>query len=385
MKKIGIVTYPNIEDGKGRFLQAYTLYSAIRELGYEPEILNYIPKGLKRSFSVKRMLKTILENPDKIYGYIGAFKRLAFGKAQKKKKQRSILKYKIFIEQNIKNWSNQSLTENDLKQTMGQYDAFVCGSDQIWNPYFTCGQDENYYLVFAPYEKRIAYAASMGTVQIDENLLKESIEKISNIKYCSVREKDTRDLLSKNSNMQITQVCDPTFLMERKWWDKLASAPKLGYGYVLTFLFDNNPKPRKMANKIAKERGLRVVSIQEGLSDIFGNTIRMNGLGPEEFVSLFKNAEFICTQSFHGTVLSLIFQKNFLVFDRSEKGQVDGLVMRIENLLREVGLEERIVCNEKITSIGEINYKAVEEKIDIQRLKSKKFLSDALRNACEED
>lgn len=385
MKKVGIVTYPNIEDGKGRFLQAYTLYSAVKELGYEAEILNYFPEGLNRSFSVKRMLKAILEDPSKIYGYVCTFKHKIFGKIQQKNKQNSILKYKKYIKENIKGWSEQFLSASDLRQIVHGYDAFICGSDQIWNPYFTCGQDENYYLQFAPYKKRIAYAASMGTVQIDENLLQESINRISNIKYCSVREKDTRDLLSQKSNLHITQVCDPTFLMERDWWDNLASAPKLEYGYVLTFLFDNNPEPRKMANKIAKERGLRVVSIQEGLSDVFGKTIRMSGLGPEEFVSLFKNAEFVCTQSFHGTVLSLIFQKDFLVFDRSEKGQVDGLVMRIGNLLREVGLEERVVHNEEVASIGEINYKAVEEKLDIQRLKSKKFLNDALRSACEED
>lgn len=385
MRKIGIITYPDIEDGKGRFLQAYALYSAIKEMGYSPEILNYVPAGFERTFSAKRILKTVFREPAKIYGYFLAAKGKIFNILQKKKKQAGKLKYKAFINKNMDFASEHVLTADDLKQMAGQYDAFVCGSDQIWNPYFSCGQDENYYLKFAPYEKRIAYAASMGTVQIEDTLLQESVKKISGLRYCSVREPDTKKLLSKWCDFPVTQVCDPTFLMDRVWWDNLAAAPRLKVRYVLTFLFDNNPEPRKMAHRIAREKGLKVVSIQEGLGDVFRNTLKLSGLGPEEFVSLFKNAEYICTQSFHGTVLSLIFNKEFFVFDRSEGGQVDGLIMRISNLLREVGLEERIIRKGSAVSAEKIDYKKIEERLSAQRQRSKQYLSDALKNVCEEE
>lgn len=151
---------------------------------------------------------------------------------------------------------------------------------------------------------------------------------------------------------------DPTFLMSRTWWLKLANELPRKKPYVLTFLFDNNPKPRKAAKEIAKKLNCEVVSIPETLEDLLWNAKKETGIGPQEFVSLFRNAAYVCTQSFHGTVLSLIYNKPFLVFDRSEAGQVDGLILRIENLLKTVGLESRIVRGDETFP---------EEKIDFEK------------------
>lgn len=379
-KKIGLITYPRIEDGKGRFLQAYALYTAINELGYDVEIINYYPYAWRNKRRLIDKIGTFLKKPD-IGEYYFILKKKYLRKRKKNIVAQSKNNYLLYINKNINYNINEIKDHLFLMENIDKFDAFVCGSDQIWNPHFSCGVDPNYYLSFAPKNKRIAYAASIGTHNVSKDKLNKCVDKILEISYRSVRERSTKIMLSTKYNMKIEQVCDPTILMEKKWWDMLAGERNIKEKYLLMFLFDNNPLPRIFAEKIANLKGLRLICVSEEILDEKKYDMYYD-MGPEYFVSLFKYAEYVITQSFHGTVLSLLFNKQFLVFDRSEKYELDGLILRISDLLETVGLNDRIV--ENLTDFylpNDINFKECNETLYNERIRSLKYLNKVLNAA----
>lgn len=379
-KKIGLITYPRIEDGKGRFLQAYALYTAINELGYDVEIINYYPYAWRNKRRLIDKIRTFLKKPD-IGEYYFILKKKYLRKRIKNIVAQSKNNYLLYINKNINYNVNEIKDHLFLMENIDKFDAFVCGSDQIWNPHFSCGVDPNYYLSFAPKNKRIAYAASIGTHNVSKDKLNKCVDKILEISYRSVRERSTKIMLSTKYNMKIEQVCDPTILMEKKWWDMLAGERNIKEKYLLMFLFDNNPLPRIFAEKIANLKGLRLICVSEEILDEKKYDMYYD-MGPEYFVSLFKYAEYVITQSFHGTVLSLLFNKQFLVFDRSEKYELDGLILRISDLLETVGLNDRIVDN--LTDFylpNDINFKECNEILYNERIRSLKYLNKVLNAA----
>ncbi len=379
-KKIGLITYPRIEDGKGRFLQAYALYTAINELGYDVEIINYYPYAWRNKRRLIDKIGTFLKKPD-IGEYYFILKKKYLRKRKKNIVAQSKNNYLLYINKNINYNINEIKDHLFLMENIDKFDAFVCGSDQIWNPHFSCGVDPNYYLSFAPKNKRIAYAASIGTHNISKDKLDKCVDKILEISYRSVRERSTKIMLSTKYNMKIEQVCDPTILMEKKWWDMLAGERNIKEKYLLMFLFDNNPLPRIFAEKIANLKGLKLICVSEEILDEKKYDMYYD-MGPEYFVSLFKYADYVITQSFHGTVLSLLFNKQFLVFDRSEKYELDGLILRISDLLETVGLNDRIV--ENLTDFylpNNINFKECNETLYNERIRSLKYLNKVLNAA----
>ena len=375
-KRIGIITYPRIEDGKGRFLQAYALSQALLSMGYDNEIINYLPEEWTIKHSLFAKFKKFLQHPS-LSDITTVIKRLFIMPTVKE--DESIKKYKTFIEENVPYSLELHPTKEQL--CLLDFDAWICGSDQIWNPNFAVGRDDAYYLQFAPKEKRIAYAASMGTLSVtDSQLLKQS-QWIKSIPYLSVREVGTQKLLDKY-DICAEHVCDPTFLMPPKWWDEFACQRLIEEDYLLLFVFDNNPLPRESADIIAKEKGKKIVCISNYISDQnkYGT---VQSLGPKEFVSLFKYADYICTQSFHGVVLSVLFNKSFEAFDRSGSGGLDGQLLRIRDLLDTLDLAKRIGAGD-VDCIDlynqPIDYEKVNVLIEAQRQDGLRYLNRALED-----
>lgn len=377
---VGIITYPRLEEGKGRFLQAYALYTAVKNLGYTPELLNYYPEEWTAKRNVFDKIRHFVRKPN-IWAYRKIIKCKICEKRNKNRMEIAINKYKDFLKKNTGYDCNCVISKEELCKK--RYDAWICGSDQIWNPFFSVGVDSAYYLQFAPKNKRISYAASMGTLNIHDDLLIKQKDWISRITYISVREKGTKEMLKNQFDISAEQVCDPTFLMERTWWNDFGNKRIIKDKYLLLFLFDENPLPRKIAEKIADERKLKIVCISGNFKDSKRYTV-LYELGPLEFVSLFRYADYVCTQSFHGTVLSVIFNQQFLAFDRNGKGEVDGLLLRIQDLLHSLGLEERIIKKgEKRKKFPEIDFREANKRLDESRIKGLGFLKNALENVVE--
>jgi hypothetical protein len=384
MKKVGIITYHDIADGKGRFLQAYALYSAIKSLGYDAEIIDYYPDLIVASRAPfwKKIFLAISDH-NRLRKYFAKSLHMIMKRKYRSNFLRKRELYNDYIKKNIKITPKKFFGRKSVLGNDWQYDAYVCGSDQIWNPYFQ-GTDKTYYLDFAPTEKRIAYAPSLGTIEIDEERKKLLKENIKAIPFISVREKSGAKLVEGLIGRNIIDVLDPTLLMNRKWWKEMAGSELPEKPYLLTFFFDNSLYPRKVAKKIAKKHGFEIVNIPDSFLDIFSRSKKEITIGPERFVNLFMNASFICTQSFHGLVLSLIFEKSFYVFDR--KVFDAGMFSRIKDLLEIVHLEDRILIYEqKIpNAIMVDNYVEVNRLLEKKRKESLSFLSDSLNKASED-
>lgn len=379
MKKIGIITYPQIEAGKGRFLQAYALYSAVMDLGYEAEIINYQPEMFYKKRSVGYFLRRILHDPKLFIQYLSKARRKRF-EAQKAKLFRGAAEsYETFIEKNIHYDMGAIVKEETLIEIGAKYDALICGSDQIWNPHYF-GMNEVYYLHFVKDEKKIAYAASIGTLQLQQNEIDFLADHIRKIKYPSVREASAQSFLKNTCGIALDAVCDPTFLMPRAWWNSLAKSPNSDE-YILVFLFDDNKEPRKFAEKLAFLYRLNIVTIVERKMDLKGKGEKATDTNPSEFTGYFRNAKYIVTQSFHGTVLSLIYNKEFFVFGRQR--DKEDLMLRIEDLLDIYNLKSRMLTTYKEDVPEKIDYGAVNIIMEAQRKNGLSFLKKSLFEATE--
>jgi hypothetical protein len=382
MKKIGIVTYKDIADGKGRFLQAYALYSAIQNLGYDTEIIDYYPQQIEdiNNNRISR-LKRFIKNPKRWPGYIAKLQKIIMEKKYSNSFKIKRELYEKFINDNIKlsekYYGYKSLVNGELS-----YDAYVCGSDQIWNPNFQ-GLDPAYYLKFAQNSKRIAYAPSIGTTIIDNKQREIMKQNLKGMTHLSVREKSGVAIIADITRKDVKNVLDPTLLLPIEWWEDFAGKEIPEKPYVLTFLFDNNKHPRKIAKEIADKYGYDVVSIPNSFSDLFFKGNKEISIGPERFVNLFKNSSFICTQSFHGVILSLIYNKQFFVFNRETKGTRTSIFTRISELLEMLGLESRIMRDGEALSknIEKIDFTKANLVLEEKRQESLTYLRNALSEA----
>lgn len=384
-KKIGMITYPDIADGKGRFLQAYALYNAISGLGYEVEIIDYKRKSEEtRIQKLLRYIKTVSFKDILEYFHVKNERRKMSLIREERKRQR--LEYEEFIKQNI-NMSPLITDIDTLSKYAEKFDAIVCGSDQIWNPYYW-GKDKTYYADFVEEKKRIAYAASIGTTNVDENNLNLIGKYIRQMNAISVREESAHEMLKKECNIDAKVVVDPTFLMSSEWWNQYADEKSEIEGkYILTFFFDNSTRCRKFADRLSEKHNLPIVNIPETSMDLKHGNKLYPCLGPKKFASMFKNAEYIVTQSFHGVVLSILFRKKFFVLDRETNYAVSGLISRISDMLKRFDLEERIIKGTEELSIidNNIDYNKKYEIINKWANESKAFLQNSIEEvvSCE--
>ena len=377
-KKVGIITYPDIADGKGRFLQAYALYSAISEQGYEVEIIDYRKKQEETKWQrLVRHIKTVSVKDIIVYFYVKKERKRCSVISEERKKQRK--EYENFIANNI-NMSMVITNHDELKKYAKKFDAIVCGSDQIWNPYYW-GKDSAYYASFVEPQKRISYAASIGTTEVDDKNMNVIGNYIGQMKFVSVREESASEMLKSKCGVDATVVVDPTFMMSSDWWNEYASEERVLDGkYILTFFFDNGTKCRDFAKKLSEKHNMPIINIPETSMDLTGNNTIFPCLSPKGFASLFRNAEYVITQSFHGVVLSIIFRRKFFVLDRETNYNVSGLISRINDMLHRFGLEKRIINGtEELTLIDEeIDYDEKYKIINQKAEEGRQYLNTAI-------
>ena len=261
-----------------------------------------------------------------------------------------------------------------LEDLVDEYDFFVIGSDQVWNPEF---EVPGRFLDFAPPEKRIAYAASIAISELPEKFHETYRKKILEMPHVSIREKEGCDIVEKLTGKRPLHVLDPVFLLSADEWRKLEKRPawlnKKIYdnGYLLAYFF--NGKPPKEVHELSKKLNLPVIS----LLDL--NNFNYYANGVEEFLYLFNHATFICTQSFHGTAFASIFERPFIVY---RVGNIrTKRLSRVSSLLELFGLDDRITdidLNIDLQDPLKIDFNHCEEVLPIERKKAFKFLSDAL-------
>lgn len=237
--------------------------------------------------------------------------------------------------------------EDMAKASKTEYDAVVVGSDQLWLPSNVMA--DYYTLNWVPEDvKKIAYATSFGIGSIPAKYKKVYSQYLKRINYLSARETSGQDVIKELTGRDVQLVNDPALLLDANGWNEVVDEkPLVQEEYVFCYFMGNNPEQRDFVKRLAKEKGLKVVALlhldQYIASDEDYVDIAPWHVSPADFVNLVKNAECVCTDSFHGTVFSIIYSRTFYTFKRFNKKASLSTNTRITSLLTRLGLMSRLV------------------------------------------
>ncbi len=222
-----------------------------------------------------------------------------------------------------------------LSDQIKQYDYCVVGSDQVWNPHF--GNYHQFFLGFAPEEKRLSYAASISTMEIPAEEHDFFVQGLKGMKTLSVREQAGADLIEQLTGRKAEVHLDPTLLLTADEWRSVSRRPTWYHGgeYLLTYFLGRRPA---QIDAIAEELGLTVVNLLD--EEVYEHYVT----GVDEFLWAIEHASLVYTDSFHGSVFSILFQTPFVVCDRVGTGKGDvseKMGSRLDTLLGYFGFEDR--------------------------------------------
>lgn len=267
-------------------------------------------------------------------------------------------------------------------------DIFIAGSDQVWNPF---GTEDAYFFNFVPSRNvKIAYAASIGTNSVSQAYLEHVVPLLNRFDFISVREESAKEILQPHVDKPIKVVLDPTLLLTHDEWDKIAVQPAVPQPYIFVYMLGEKREHRRLIKKYAKTLGLKIVFLPHvhfrfNPADCFFADYNLYDVGPREFVGLIKNAEMVITDSFHGCVFSIIYQKKFWALKRHKDSEKENMNSRLYTLFDSLGLRDRLIDDESAEydakSLNrQIDYSQVEANLDALRKDSSDFLLNAIKS-----
>jgi hypothetical protein len=370
--KVGILTL-HVGDNFGGVLQAYALQETVKQLNAGcVEIINY-----KEPYLIDKFKLIVINKSSSIKFIISFIDNMLF------------IPYRYLAKIRYKSFRNKYMNLSSVKyfnsKDINGYDAYIVGSDQVWNNELV-KDDATFLLDFcAKSKKKIAYAASLGNSNVIGKQLDWLKKYINNIDYISVREDSAKKIISSLTKKEVVHVLDPTLVADRKVWDNLIKVAKFKTPYLLLYRIYANDELYDVANRIARQFHLKVIYIHYWCNNVkvldysikpykygFKN---VRSAGPKDFITLLKNANFIVTNSFHGTAFSIIFNKNFIAVPDKERGN------RLTSLLNMFKLSERIITSHKQVLENfnfEVDYKTANEILNREKEKSFEFLKNAL-------
>ena len=366
-RKILTLTCHNVYN-HGATLQQLALLKQLEAMGFEAETINYTPDYLNQHFKwtkvsnaffaknvLLKMLYWVLKFPSNLWN-----------------RQRK-WRFDAFESKTLRIHPGKYTSNEALKNNLPEADAYICGSDQVWNSYFQNGKDPAFYLDFVPQDKlKISYAASFAIDAIDPTLQDFVREKINRLDWVSVREASGVQLVQDLGIENVTQVLDPVFLVEPAYWESFVKP--FTARYIFVYDFDTNVTLHEFALQQAKARGLQIYTVNNNIRYADKNFYMH---GPDIFLSLVHGAELVLTNSFHALSFSLIFQKPFMVFNRAEK-----INTRMRDLLVLFNLEYLLVDKSVEFNYNSFNmdYSSINYIMETKIFESKLFLNKALQN-----
>lgn len=373
MKSIGIITIHKINN-YGSVLQAYALQKVCEDLGYKVEIIDYdFPNNFHQNNKYANVSDTQPNEPKLI--------KALFAK--------SLVKQHKGISSFVKKYQNLSSNKyhkvEDFTANPPSYDVYITGSDQLWSPRH-CNGDPAFMLYFAPDNAlKISYAASIGSNAIPEELKKAYIELLSRYKHISVRENTGADVIRSLIGRDATVVLDPTLLLNREEWNKIATPKRLVKKkyilcYFLNYTFNAFPYVDELARDMQKQTEYEIVRVARPPHKLsFINTTYQIGASPEEFLALVRDAEMVLTTSFHGTAFAVNYGKPVftVVQDRNASDS------RQVSLMHNLGLDKQVLSiKDKFPMASEAHYDVDNEQIVLNKLRldSKRYLEKALKD-----
>lgn len=284
-----------------------------------------------------------------------------------------------------KHFSPICLGYNNLVEYSKKYSAILTGSDQLWSP---SGLPTNFYnLMFASDNTlKISYASSFGTSKIPFYQKKRTRQFLNRINYISVREISGKKIIKELTGKDVPVVVDPTLLLTKDEWAKIIPVKKIyDEPYILAYLLGTSKTHRARVLELSKKINLKIVALHHldqyvKADDGFGDYTPAN-IGAEEFVNLVRHASFVCTDSFHGSIFSIIHHKQFITFNRYSDNAIVSKNTRIDSLFSNLGIINRRYKNDLFNEIQEpLNFTIIDEKLDNLRNESEKYLDKAFKS-----
>lgn len=371
MKKVAIMTWSHYQN-YGTSLQVTASTYTIQKLGYDVDVINYIPHGRlvtavdysDISYYTRKLASKIKNVSNKPYN--DEVKKNSFNE---------------FISKHIK-LTKEYKTDSDLFQLNNQYDSFVCGSDQIWAPSI---YNSKYFLDFVEdTDKIVAYAPSIGLSKIEDKYVRNRMkENINRFKHLSIREEQGKELIKELCGKEATVVLDPSLLLSSEEWNKMAVPTNQKAPYILCYFLGNNKESWKHVEKLSKKINIPLKIIPVFSRDFNRGHDVEKGVGPGEFLDLVRNASFVCTDSFHGTTFSVIYEKPFFTYERFSSKDKNNQNSRIYNILKLLGLEERLIKDDSFINQDPLvcSYTEANEKLEAKKRESINYLSNALNKS----
>lgn len=395
MKKTAIVSC-YFQHNYGSMLQAYATQMVLDKLGYDNETINI--SGLNHEIKRSKYIyfaKAALTS-DFLLSKIGMIKNVLMKKLMKNEYSSCAeLRNRRFDEFSRKYFRLSE--EYGSKKVLGKicrdrYATVLVGSDQLWLPGNIAA--DYYTLNFVPEDvNTIAYATSFGQAQLPSDSRKKAAIFLRKINHIGVREESGQRLVEEIAGRRVPLVCDPTLLFTGKEWLALIRKEAIiRDSYIFCYFLGNNPQHRKYAERLKERTGCKIVALvhldeyvraDEDFADITPYDI-----DPFDFLNLVHYAAYVCTDSFHCTVFSLLFQKNFFVFRRYGKKTRQSTNNRLDTLLKSAGVSDRMLIGDEDVEDhmnSRIDYEAVNQKIDEARRYSLEFLTDAMENKVSTD
>lgn len=349
-KRVGILTMYYNSANYGGLLQAYALARYLNYRNFESKQITYdfsrttininIPNKKWTSkfiLRVKKLIKNMLNEGSNIVHGLAGLKKI---RIEACKEFRDSIPH-----------TKDIYTVDTLKKTIDEFDVFITGSDQVWNPN---GYRPGFFLTFVDgkLKRKIAYAASVSN-KISPKALDIYKEVLKDFDVISVREKADISQINKTTEKRVHWAVDPVFLLSKEDWNSVASSTKdvITEPYIFCYFLGDSEKQRAVAQEYASAKHLKIVTIPfmqmsyRKCDSKFGD-VRLLKVSPNQFLGLIKNAESVFTDSFHATAFSIIFQKKFVVFERSGHPE---MIERIKSIIQLFKCNDYFIDEEKVT------------------------------------
>lgn len=376
--RIGIITILKVNN-YGAELQAYATQAILKKLGYEAEIIDYLfykNPAHKRTAKGRPVFPFSFTTKVKewLYPKMMAVRTFRHRKEQRERARR----FELFHQENTST-SKTYRSMDELYAAKMDYDVYLTGSDQVWNPGVYSSLDP-YFLTFAPKgKKRISYAASFGVSQLPDYATAYYRRQLRNYAAIGVREKDAVEMVKAVSNQDAKWVLDPTLLLSWQEWMSVAKPYAVDGDYILMYELTPCPYIRQLAEYFQMMKGWRIVRVCKNANpeDKEGEIWNILDAGPAEFLSLLAHAALVITNSFHGTAFSVNFQRDFYTI----------LPLRKQNNSRQRSLLELLALTDRLLLEGapwpdvltlEIDYTNASKRLEEERHKSIDFLKNAI-------
>lgn len=385
MKTLGICIVCS-NNNYGSMLQSFATLRLLGERDIKFEVIRYI-KCKNANFVIKSI-------PRLFNRIVWSDKKMLIQKKLNLSLRKDFKKHELIREKVFENFRNHEFKKyytyfhgySALKAGSLKYDGVLVGSDQLWSP---SGLPTNFYnLQFVEHDTpKISYASSFGVKDIPNYQIRRTQNYLKRIEYISTRENNGKRIIKELINRDVPVVLDPTLMLTSDQWDNyVVDGFKCKEPYIFAYFLGTNLEHRLQVTKLSNDLNIKIVTLRHldqyvKEDEEFGDYAPYN-IDPLNFISLIKNALYVCTDSFHGSVFSILYHKKFVTMNRYSKSAKDSKNSRIDSLLSNLGLEDRRYSdNHRLIDIikREINYIDVEKRLTLMRDSSNMYLNNALK------